>query len=288
MRMDDHFSKRITFFLCTRNRLQLMTENLDRFRALKKPNDELIVVDGGSTDGTAEMLASHVGTVIDRFVTEPDRSEGEALNKAVLLASGKYLKVLTDDDIFHSDAIEQAYEVMERNSDVDVLVCGGTVEYEGTNIVETRWVPPGVNYGRRPGDVFDYHGNGLGLMIRHASLCRTGLFNPKAFSLDNDFISHCIDVGATVRFCRLNVSHHIVYKHSCSMAQGDRLRKDQARIARRHGRNDWAYIKFPRNKVEQLFGLYYRYRKNFFQRLVWKLSGTRPPPPPPIWDGGFS
>jgi glycosyltransferase involved in cell wall biosynthesis len=288
MRLEDCFPKRYTFFLCTRNRKTLLAENLQRFRALKKSNDELIVIDGASTDGTVELLAAH-GGLIDRYVSEPDRSEGEALNKAVLIAQGRYLKVLTDDDIFHEDAIEKAYVVMEGHPEIDVLVCGGTVGRVGTDeVTARRCVPAGVNYGTHVNDVFDHFRNGLGLVLRHASLPRSGIFSSTAFCLDADYIAQAVSNGACVRFCRLNSNHHIIFSHSTSVAQSRRLQKDYARIARRHGRNDVASMYDPRNPVEYLLGLYYRYHKNFWSRLYRKLTGARAPETTPIWDGGLS
>ena len=44
----------------------------------------------------------------EKFVSEEDISEGHAVNKGVLLASGKYIKLLTDDDYFYREAIEKA------------------------------------------------------------------------------------------------------------------------------------------------------------------------------------
>src|SRR5579859_3594420 len=145
MRLEQHFDRRYTFFLCTRNRRQLLAENLRRFRELKKPGDELVIVDGGSKDGTVDLIRDHLD-LVDRYVSEPDRSEGEALNKALLIARGKYLKVLSDDDVFHEDAIERAFSVMEANPNVDVLVCGGTVGRENGAPSE-HCVPAGIGYG---------------------------------------------------------------------------------------------------------------------------------------------
>jgi glycosyltransferase involved in cell wall biosynthesis len=286
MMLEQHFDKRYTFFLCTRNRRSLLVDNFQRFRKLKKPGDELIVVDGGSKDGTVDLIRENLD-LVDRYVSEPDRSEGEALNKALLIARGKYLKVLSDDDIFHEDAVEKAFEVMEAHPEVDVLVCGGTVGKED-GAPNEHSVPPGVNYGTSPGDVFDHYGNGLGLVIRHSSVCRTGIFSPTAFSLDWDFITQSIANGACVRFCRLNMCHHVIFGHSTSVAQSDRLRKDQARIARRYGRHDIAYVRDPRNGAERVLGFYYRYRRNLWKRMLAKLRGTPLERPPVEWDGGFS
>ena len=60
---------------------------------------EHIVIDGGSTDNTAELVAAHArpGTV---FVSEPDRGLYDAMNKGVARATGELVGFLNADDFF--------------------------------------------------------------------------------------------------------------------------------------------------------------------------------------------
>lgn len=58
---------------------------------------EHIVIDGGSTDGTHEVIARH-GAHVARFVSEPDRGIYDAMNKGVALASGEVIGFLNADD----------------------------------------------------------------------------------------------------------------------------------------------------------------------------------------------
>lgn len=63
---------------------------------------ELIVIDGGSTDGTLDILRRH-SDAIDYWVSEPDRGIYDAMNKGIKRASGKYLYFLGSDDILTVD-----------------------------------------------------------------------------------------------------------------------------------------------------------------------------------------
>ncbi len=62
---------------------------------------EYIVIDGGSTDGSVEVIkenASH----IDYWVSEPDKGIYNAMNKGILQAHGEYLNFMNSGDCFHS------------------------------------------------------------------------------------------------------------------------------------------------------------------------------------------
>ena len=62
------------------------------------PNLEYIVVDGGSTDETSEILESYAKN-IDHLVSEPDQGQSDAINKGMKLTSGEILTWLNSDDM---------------------------------------------------------------------------------------------------------------------------------------------------------------------------------------------
>lgn len=62
-------------------------------------NVEHIVVDGGSSDGTMDVLNAHRGQ-IDVLLSEPDRGIYDALNKGISLATGDVVGFLHADDVF--------------------------------------------------------------------------------------------------------------------------------------------------------------------------------------------
>jgi glycosyltransferase involved in cell wall biosynthesis len=74
--------------------LQTLLESIFR---LKDDDIELIVVDGGSQDGTLDYLRAHKDK-IDRWLSEPDRGIYDAMNKAAALATGTFLLHLNAGD----------------------------------------------------------------------------------------------------------------------------------------------------------------------------------------------
>ena len=87
---------------------------------------EYIIVDGGSTDGTVDVIGRY-GDRIARFVSEPDRGIFDGMNKGIMLASGEIIGILNADDMYASDGVIEtvARAMQEQNADV----CWGDLVY---------------------------------------------------------------------------------------------------------------------------------------------------------------
>jgi len=78
------------------------------------PHIEYLIVDGGSTDGTIEVIQSYNGR-INKFVSEPDRGIYDALNKGIRMAMGDIVGFLHSDDVYAgTEVITKVAEGMER------------------------------------------------------------------------------------------------------------------------------------------------------------------------------
>jgi len=71
------------------------------------PNIEHIVIDGGSQDGTEELIRGRRNDLA-YWVSEPDRGIADAWNKGLAVAKGDIVATLNADDIYHPEAVEAA------------------------------------------------------------------------------------------------------------------------------------------------------------------------------------
>lgn len=79
------------------------------------PNVEHIVVDGGSSDGTQEVISTHLDG-ISKFVSEPDQGIYDAMNKGISLATGDVVGLLNADDVYADDQVlARVMKIMKEN-----------------------------------------------------------------------------------------------------------------------------------------------------------------------------
>ncbi len=90
-------------------------------------NIEYIVVDGGSNDGSLDIVRRYEDR-IDYWMSEPDRGISDAMNKGVALAGGDIVGMIHADDWFEPDAVETAVGAM-KNYGCDVF-CGSLCYYK--------------------------------------------------------------------------------------------------------------------------------------------------------------
>lgn len=86
-------------------------------------NIEYIVIDGGSSDGTIEILKRYEHA-IDYWVSEKDDGIYDAMNKGITLASGIYVGMLNADDMFAGQGVMQDYADNFCATNVDAIFSG--------------------------------------------------------------------------------------------------------------------------------------------------------------------
>jgi len=83
-------------------------------------NIEYIIIDGGSTDGTVDIIKKYEDK-IDYWVSEPDRGIYDAINKGLKVATGDYIGVIGGDDMYYPDAIENIVKVLTTDLSIELI-----------------------------------------------------------------------------------------------------------------------------------------------------------------------
>jgi glycosyltransferase involved in cell wall biosynthesis len=94
---------KVTIITVCKNRKELISEAIKSVERQNYPNIEYIVIDGGSTDGTVEIISSH--TRVNKYISEPDNGIYDAMNKGIRLASGEIIAFLNSDDSYYTNNI---------------------------------------------------------------------------------------------------------------------------------------------------------------------------------------
>jgi glycosyltransferase involved in cell wall biosynthesis len=89
----------ISIIVPTLNQAAFIEQTLASIVGQGWPRLELIVIDGGSTDGTRGIV-ERFGAEVTHFVSEPDRGQADAINKGMRLATGDILAWLNSDDYY--------------------------------------------------------------------------------------------------------------------------------------------------------------------------------------------
>ena len=87
---------------------------------------EYLVVDGGSTDGTVNIIESF-GNRINKFISEPDQGIYDAMNKGIGLAQGELIGFINSDDVYSSKEVLK--KVAGVFSDPSIDACYGDLCY---------------------------------------------------------------------------------------------------------------------------------------------------------------
>lgn len=104
---------------------------------------EHVVVDGGSDDGTVEILREYEDEYELRWVSEPDRGQSHALNKGIEMATGDWIGFQMSDDYYLEGAFETVRDAIEGHPEADV-VYGDVihVDADGDEVSRTFNIPP--------------------------------------------------------------------------------------------------------------------------------------------------
>jgi glycosyltransferase involved in cell wall biosynthesis len=210
------------------NQGQFIEETIRSVLLQNYPNIECIIIDGGSTDNTLEIIERYQ-QYITYWVSEPDNGQSDALNKGFRKATGQLIGWQNSDDFYHPDAFSKAAETFLVAPNIDLIYgCTDNINAEGEFI------------RKYPVSAFD-----ICEMIPYLNMCNQSMFFSNKIFQENNFIDesfhHAMDLEFLIRIALKGYEFHFhsdiigyyrVHDNSKGSVQNDVSLKDSLRIYR--------------------------------------------------------
>lgn len=140
--MPSHYPK-ISVVTPSYNQAEFLERTIRSVLDQNYPNLEYIIIDGGSTDGSVDIIKKYADR-ISYWVSEPDAGQSDAINKGFQMATGEWLAWQNSDDIYYPGSFASVATV--ERPDVDLVI--GNINLIGPDdeiLRDIRYVTP--SYG---------------------------------------------------------------------------------------------------------------------------------------------
>lgn len=245
-------SKTISYILTTYNKCAYLKISLPYILKNIQADEELIIFDGNSKDESRDFIESQIKDLPNViFISEADKGESHALNKALLLCKGDVIKNLTDDDAFSFYAIRKAAQHL-KNSDLDIIGFDGygmSLHDEDYNFSKTDFYAGYRAYSLNHQPFFFC---GLSYLIKKSSLPVLGLFSISYKMVDLEYSfrisSGKCKIGWTNLLCFVNIYN----ANSNTLLFNKQLEKESKELHKKYGSRDSYYKVYFRFKLQRL------------------------------------
>ena len=240
----------VTIAIVVRNAVEAFT---DTFRSIEQqtyPNIEIIVIDGGSTDGTLELIREREDRIA-RWISEPDKGPYDGMNKAARLANGRWILFMNAGDFFYTpEAVEIALNGAPEKADFIIghhiyRSIEGVDELHKASDFEDTWgtLTAGQLSFRWLSGVPCHQAT-----FTRTSMLREGEYDYQKYSIaaDHEFMYRMRSKGASFYHCDEIIAVYLAGGHSW-LSHKDTV-TDWWHIARRYG---------PREDVDRFFRVSY-------------------------------
>jgi glycosyltransferase involved in cell wall biosynthesis len=130
---------RISIVTPSYNQAQFIEETIRSVLLQGYPNLEYIIIDGGSDDGSVEIIRKYEPWLA-YWVSEKDRGQSHAINKGFERATGKIIAWLNSDDVYEPGALENAATHLKGRPDVGLVYSNCNIIDQDSRVVRHRSV----------------------------------------------------------------------------------------------------------------------------------------------------
>jgi glycosyltransferase involved in cell wall biosynthesis len=141
---------RISLVTPSYNQAEYLEETIRSVLLQGYPNLEYFVFDGGSTDGSVEILRKYDG-FLDGWVSERDRGQSDAINKGFARSTGAIVNWLCSDDILLPGALSHVGQAFVERPETEVLAAAAKYHFEDSSEPDFVRTPTAADLALLPG-----------------------------------------------------------------------------------------------------------------------------------------
>ena len=226
---------RISIVIPSLNQGRFIEETILSIFAQKWPDVELIIIDGGSTDETLDIIRKHAASIAF-WISEPDRGQADAINKGLRKATGDIVTWFGADDVYASGIFAAVAEVWRRNPNAIYAAPVANFYARGREQLVRPFglsIDNVVHYWRRQSR---WHDPGL-FWSRSVINAAGDLDSSLHYAFDFDFLVRALQ-HAPVEYVDHVAAGFRLHKTSKSIAQTEAMMAETAAVSRRY----WALI----------------------------------------------
>lgn len=172
----------VTVAVCSRNRAKTLGDCLESLLAQDLPPNayEVIVVDDGSTDGTAEIAAHYATNALPsvRYVHQTHAGLSASRNRAVIEARGSLICFVDDDAVAVREWLTALVTAADANPDIECFAGRLLLRFEAKPPRTCGAEPLGAQLDLGPVATLAERAIGANMAMRRSAFERIGLFNP--------------------------------------------------------------------------------------------------------------
>lgn len=223
-------------------------------------NKEYIVIDGGSADGTLDVIDKY-REHIDYFVSEPDKGISDAFNKGIKAANGDVIGICNADDVLAGNCLQVVADNIEDGIDI----------YRMNEVVKNfetgeEWITrPTLVYGKTFRSHYTCH---MGCFVTKRAYEKFGMYDTNLrIQMDTELLRRFTVKGAKYKYIDANCGYFRRGGVSNTKSQTARRNYERKLIMKRYGASDWEVLTI------QLYHKIMQMAKNVL--LAFHLDPTR-------------